>query len=162
MKTYKPLVLSLLAVVSLFLAALTYPYSRPLATYQPKSVDALIKTSLSVSITGLKKQKGQVYFLLFDQEEGFPKEVAKAKLVGKVPAKGTSVSYTFEGVPYGQYAVAVFHDENSNGEIDTNFIGFPKEKVGASNMKGLGKPNFRKCAIDLNQPSQSLALTFIN
>jgi len=39
----------------------------------------------------------------------------------------------FPGVAPGRYAVSVFHDENSNGKMDTNFIGIPREGVGASN-----------------------------
>jgi uncharacterized protein (DUF2141 family) len=33
----------------------------------------------------------------------------------------------------GDYAVSVFHDQNSNGKLDRNFMGMPKEGVGASN-----------------------------
>ena len=33
----------------------------------------------------------------------------------------------------GDYAVSVFHDENSNGKLDRNFMGMPKEGVGKSN-----------------------------
>ncbi|WP_367393157.1 DUF2141 domain-containing protein [Lewinella sp. LCG006] len=36
--------------------------------------------------------------------------------------------------------MAVFHDENSNGEIDRNFAGMQKASVGASNMTGFGRP----------------------
>jgi uncharacterized protein (DUF2141 family) len=40
--------------------------------------------------------------------------------------------------------VSVFHDENSNGKIDRNFMGIPKEGVGASNdAEGrFGPPKF--------------------
>jgi uncharacterized protein (DUF2141 family) len=31
------------------------------------------------------------------------------------------------------YAVMVFHDENSNGKLDKNILGIPKEGYGASN-----------------------------
>jgi uncharacterized protein (DUF2141 family) len=50
----------------------------------------------------------------------------------------------FLGVAPGTYAVSVFHDENSNGKLDTNFMGIPREGVGASNdAKGhLGPPKF--------------------
>jgi len=42
----------------------------------------------------------------------------------------------------------VFHDENSNGKLDTNFIGMPKEGVRASNdAKGhMGPPKFEAAA----------------
>ena len=50
----------------------------------------------------------------------------------------------FSGIGPGTYAVAVFHDENSNGKLDTNFLGIPREGVGASNgARGhLGPPKF--------------------
>jgi len=38
----------------------------------------------------------------------------------------------FADVAPGEYAVSVFHDENSNGKLDRNFMGMPKEGVGAS------------------------------
>jgi len=39
----------------------------------------------------------------------------------------------FPGVAAGTYAVSAFHDENSNGKLDRNFMGIPREGVGASN-----------------------------
>jgi uncharacterized protein (DUF2141 family) len=50
----------------------------------------------------------------------------------------------FAGVAPGPYAVSVVHDENSNGRLDTNFIGIPREGAGASNnAKGhFGPPKF--------------------
>jgi uncharacterized protein (DUF2141 family) len=44
--------------------------------------------------------------------------------------------------------VSAFHDENSNGKMDTNFVGKPREGVGASNnAKGhFGPPKFDDAA----------------
>src|SRR5262245_49789263 len=36
-------------------------------------------------------------------------------------------------VPYGDYGVAVFHDENSNGKMDKYVLGIPLEPYGFSN-----------------------------
>lgn len=33
----------------------------------------------------------------------------------------------FDQVPAGDYGIAVYHDENSNGKLDRNFVGIPKE-----------------------------------
>ncbi len=46
---------------------------------------------------------------------------------------------TFDVVP-GAYAVAVHHDANSNGKVDANFLGIPKEGYGVSNDP---RPKFR-------------------
>lgn len=117
--------------------------------------------SITVTINGIEEQKGQVVFMLFISGDGFPKEVDKAYKKGIIKEFGTSATYTFKDIPYGKYAIAVFHDEDSNGEIKTNFIGFPKESVGASNMTKMGKPSFNKSAIELNKESTSILMEFI-
>ena len=54
----------------------------------------------------------------------------------------------FSGIAPGAYAVSVFHDENSNGKLDTKFMGIPREGVGASNnARGhFGPPKFDAAA----------------
>ena len=56
----------------------------------------------------------------------------------------------FMGVASGTYAVSVVHDENSNGKLDRNFIGVPREGVGASNdAKGhMGPPKFNAASFE--------------
>jgi uncharacterized protein (DUF2141 family) len=50
----------------------------------------------------------------------------------------------FEDIPPGTYAIAVVHDENMNGKLDTNLLGIPTEGYAFSNdAKGLlGAPSF--------------------
>ena len=52
----------------------------------------------------------------------------------------------FEDVPNGEYAVKVFHDENANKKLDTNFVGMPKEKFGFSNdaLGRFGPPSYEQ------------------
>ncbi len=101
-------------------------------------------SKIVVNVTGIKNDKGVIKFGLFDKSEGFPdmgKEI-KGKLID---AKTTGVSYTFEDVKPGTYAVAAVHDENEDGELDTNFFGIPTEQYGFSrNIYGtLGPPSFK-------------------
>jgi uncharacterized protein (DUF2141 family) len=35
--------------------------------------------------------------------------------------------FEFSDIKPGNYAIAVIHDENRNGELDTNMFGIPKE-----------------------------------
>jgi uncharacterized protein (DUF2141 family) len=44
-----------------------------------------------------------------------------------------TVTWRINDVPYGDYGVAVFHDENSNGKMDKNVLGIPLEPYGFSN-----------------------------
>ena len=39
----------------------------------------------------------------------------------------------FDSKPYGVYAIKTFHDEDKDGELNTNFLGMPTEDYGFSN-----------------------------
>src|SRR5690625_5362046 len=41
--------------------------------------------------------------------------------------------YTLKGLPPGDYALLIYHDENRNGELDQNFVGIPREPIALSN-----------------------------
>ena len=109
-------------------------------TQAPAPADNVIH----VEISGLRNDKGQMLCALFSSAEAFPKkpERAVARLTSKIVERHATCDFT--GVAPGTYAVSVVHDENSNGKMDTNFIGMPREGVGASNdAKGhMGPPKF--------------------
>src|ERR1700737_2366540 len=100
--------------------------------------------AIHVEISGLRSDKGQMLCALFSSADAFPTKADKA--VARVTAKiaERQAACDFAGVAPGTYAVSVVHDENSNGKLDTNFIGMPREGVGASNdAKGhMGPPQF--------------------
>jgi outer membrane protein len=53
-------------------------------------------------------------------------------------------------LPAGEYALVVFHDANSNGIMDKNFIGIPREWLGFSNRYWPeGPPTFSRAAFRL-------------
>ncbi len=101
--------------------------------------------TLTVNVKGFTSDKGSAMAALYDNPGAYPAKEAKSrdKQMVKI-VKGVAV-FRFEDVPPGTYAVAVYHDENGNGKIDTNFIGIPKERTGASNnAKGkMGPPKFQ-------------------
>ena len=101
-----------------------------------------------VEISGLRNDKGQILCALFSSADAFPKKVDKAvaRLTAKIAERKATCEFT--GVAPGTYAVSVVHDENANGKLDTNFIGMPREGVGASNdAKGhMGPPKFSAAA----------------
>ena len=90
---------------------------------------------IHVEISGLRNDKGQMLCALFSSAEAFPKkpEKAVARLTSKIGERRAICD--FGGVAAGTYAVSVVHDENSNGKMDTNFLGRPREGVGASTTR---------------------------
>jgi uncharacterized protein (DUF2141 family) len=96
----------------------------------------------------LRNDKGRVLCALYSSSLGFPKNSDKAAARAKSDVSDRHAVCEFPGVSSGAYAISVFHDENSNGKLDTNFVGIPREGVGASNnAKGhFGPPKFDAAA----------------
>jgi len=65
----------------------------------------------------------------------------------------------FLDIKPGTYALAVTHDENMNGKIDTNWLGVPKEGYGFSNdaKAMLGPPSFS--AASFHYDGQDIEMT---
>jgi uncharacterized protein (DUF2141 family) len=98
--------------------------------------------SLEATVAGLRSAKGLVQACLTAAPAHFPdcaKDPAARRLT--VPA-GTTV-LRFADLPPGTYAIALFHDENGNGRLDTRF-GVPTEGFGFSNNPRIlfGPPSF--------------------
>jgi uncharacterized protein (DUF2141 family) len=106
------------------------------------------ENQIRVEIVGLRNDKGQALCALFSSADDFPKKADKAVARTTAVISNRHAVCDFPGVAPGTYAISVIHDENSNGKLDTNFIGIPREGVGASNdAKGhFGPPKFDAAA----------------
>jgi uncharacterized protein (DUF2141 family) len=87
---------------------------------------------LTIKVSGIKKNKGEVVCALFKTADGFPMDLNKPQTIWKA-ADGAEISCMFTDITAGNYAVSVAHDENGNKEVDTNFFGMPTEAWGVSN-----------------------------
>jgi uncharacterized protein (DUF2141 family) len=108
------------------------------------------KVELVVDITGLRNAKGVCAVTLFAGPAGFPGDPAKALSTRTVGIASESApvhaSASFPDIAPGVYAVAVLHDENSNGRLDT-FLGIPREgfAFSGSAVVRTGPPKFDAC-----------------
>ena len=88
--------------------------------------------TVNVEISEINAPKGLMSIGLYSDEKGFPDKGKEYK--GKdVEVTDQTVAYTFKDVPFGTYAIAIFHDTNSNSKLDKNFLRIPKEGYAFSN-----------------------------
>lgn len=115
------------------------------------------KASLTIDIQNIRSQKGSVYIALFKPDSGFPEgKPAEGK---KADIKGNNAQATFSLEP-GEYAVAVFHDENDNGLLDKKIFGMPKEPYGFSNnfRPRLSAPKFKDCQFSVGSTGKTISI----
>lgn len=112
--------------------------------------------NITVTITGLKTDKGNVVLALVNSKESFDSEDIKPFMGVAVQIKDGSATYTFKNVPYGEYAIKFFHDENGSGKLEYGLFGIPRKQYGFSN-NGQSK-NYKKAQFKFNQPELTLTI----
>jgi uncharacterized protein (DUF2141 family) len=110
----------------------------------------LAQNQLRIEIKGFKNNKGFAQVALYDNATQFLKKQRQTATVKIIMFKATVL---FENLPNGNYALAVFHDENSNTKMDLGLFGIPKEAYGFSNnAKGfMSAPKFEAAKITIQQ-----------
>jgi len=88
--------------------------------------------NLILNITGFENDEGSVKIALANSKEDYQAK-GKAFRAAIVDIKDKNAQYIFEDLPFGNYAIKLYNDENNNGEMDTNFLGIPSEDYGFSN-----------------------------
>ncbi len=114
--------------------------------------------NLHVTVTNVKEAKGSIQLAIYNSAESFMKDELAIQTV-KADTSGT-VTVIFDDLPYGSYSLSIFHDINENLELDTNFMGIPKEPFGFSNdaMGAFGPPSFEKSSVDVNEPDTQTSI----
>ena len=105
--------------------------------------------TLTVVVTGLKSDKGEVRISLYNSETTYSNKEAEAFQKLKLPIKDKQAEAVFEKLPFGEYAIKLFHDKNSNGELDTT-LGIPNEDYAFSNnaRATFGPPTYEKAKFE--------------
>lgn len=111
---------------------------------------AFSQNKLNIEVMGVPNSEGSIKVAIYDTSDTFLKFEHVFK-TGSVLAKKGKTELSIHDLPDGEYAVAIFHDANGNDELDTNWLGIPKEQVGFSNakMKTFGPPKFKECSFTM-------------
>ena len=116
--------------------------------------------TLTVNLEGFRKAEGLVRVAVYSTPDGFLSNDNKAvkRAVADVKPSGNQVAFE---LPAGQYAVAVLHDQNASGRIETNILGIPKEGVSTSNnpRPRFRAPSFDESRFELPPEGKAIAIT---
>ena len=121
-----------------------------------------LAADIVINVTDVRSDAGQVLVALFSDEtkDAFPASEAAIRFAGAKASEG-AVVVTMEDLPEGTYAISLFHDENDNGELDTNLMGIPTEGFGFSNdARGvMGPPEFDAAALDVSASGMTTTIS---
>ena len=118
------------------------------------------QTSLQVSISGASSDAGSIRILVFSKPSGFPDQVKQAVRSISLAPKSGKANFKLTDLPPGTYAIGVIHDQDNNGKLSTNAVGYPTEKFGFSKNPKVyfGPPSFEKAAFVLGKTAVSLEI----
>ncbi|MET3126634.1 uncharacterized protein (DUF2141 family) [Arcicella rosea] len=108
--------------------------------------------TVNINVSGIKSKKGQIVLSTFKNSESFAKEnpYKKIKFDKKDLINGSlELKCTLD---VGVCGIVILDDENSNEDMDKNFLRMPKEGFGFSNyyMQSLKRVSFEEFKLNLN------------
>ncbi len=117
---------------------------------------ASAQNNLSLDIAGVKKNGGKLFISIFNNEESYNERKIYFSFVTNPDAETISVALTLSN---GEYLFSIYQDNNSNGKLDTNLLGIPKELFGFSNYNGKSAPgNFNKHKVLVNEKTNKITV----
>ena len=122
----------------------------------------VLAADLSIEVRGVRSADGRVYVAVHGPEskDTFPSgdDIVSGL---REPAQIGTLHFVVNDLPAGRYAVNAFHDENDNGELDTNLVGIPSEGYGFANDPSttFGPADFEEAAVTVGETSGVAVLT---
>lgn len=115
---------------------------------------------LTIEITGIDNQAGNVCLTLFDGSQGFPSDAERAVKAECMEISELPFQITFNNLAYGSYAVAAYHDSNADSELNQGLLGIPTEGFAFSNDAPvrMGPASFQDAVFVLSQQSASIQM----
>ncbi len=109
------------------------------------STNHSVDSKIVITITGIANPIGIMRIGLYNSEENFLRRSFQGK---SVEVHDGEIKQVFENIPAGRYAISIFHDQNSNGKLDSNLFRIPKEPYGFSNNPSttFGPPDFERAS----------------
>ena len=106
---------------------------------------------LTLNIEGIKEVKAIMQIGLFNDADDFLETGSEFRVIS-IPIDSTTVIAVFDSLPQATYGISLYHDLDSNGDINKNFIGIPVEPWGISNeaYRMLAAPRWQEAVFTMD------------
>ncbi|OYQ47457.1 DUF2141 domain-containing protein [Flavobacterium aurantiibacter] len=107
------------------------------------------KTAFTLKITNVQNATATIHIGFYKKENEFPTQQKHSFAKELIPSKTGEIIITWDDVPEGEYALAIYQDIDNNGRMKSNLFGYPKEPFAfTQNFKPkMSKPKFDQCKI---------------
>ena len=121
------------------------------------------KPPLTIIVDRLRSPDAPIIMGLYNAENKFPDPKDQIREYHFKPKNGKLVAHISD-IQYGEFALAIYQDVNSNGKIDKNMVGVPTEPYAFSNnIKPVMKaPSFKDCKFEYNKKSNTINISLLN
>ena len=127
---------------------------------QDSSMPNITASKFILSVDGFGSNDGKVMIALFNSEEGYSETGENFKSIA-LEIKDRKCEWVIENLPFGEYAIKLYHDENSNGKMDRNMLGIPSEDYAFSNNAtgNFGPAEYEDAKFIFNKAGQNHKIT---
>jgi len=100
-----------------------------------------------IVVKNIEEKVGFIHFALYDNPDFFPENEGKKVGFKKDAKEVIENGVLIENLKESLYAIAIYHDKNSNDQFDT-FFAIPQERYGFSNNAPVyfGPPSFKEAS----------------
>jgi uncharacterized protein (DUF2141 family) len=120
------------------------------------------RVPLTITVTNLKSATAPVVIGVYKSQYRFLYKEGRYKEYKFIP-RGNEITVKIVDLSYGEYALAIYQDENSSGKVDKNALGIPKERYAFSNnfRPRMKAPTYNDCKFKYNSSSHIVSIKLI-
>lgn len=117
------------------------------------------KGSLTIRVNNIQVKSGTIHLALYNQAEDFLTEKTYLATIEAVNDSEELV-IVLNDLPFGEYAISLYHDENDNKELDKYMGLIPKEAYGFSNNArgSMGPPSYDQSKFIFNENEMEISI----
>lgn len=116
---------------------------------------------LTIRLVGFTSDEGSAAYAMWSGPDDWLGKEGTTAADGFAPIVDGVSEIVLEALPFGEYAVSAYHDENNNQTLDTRIFGIPKEPLGTSNDAKIrfGPPRYSDAKFLLEEDALIITIT---